>query len=59
MIRQGQFFAWNPSISGVKSEDTIFVGENNNEVITIIKDWPTIDVSTNGIDFQRPAILQK
>ncbi|MDO9084816.1 MAG: M24 family metallopeptidase [Anaerolineaceae bacterium] len=59
VIRQGQFFAWNPSISGVKSEDTIFVGETENEVITKIKDWPTIDVSINGIDFQRPAILKK
>jgi len=59
MIQVGQFYAWNPSISGVKSEDTIFVGETENEVITKIKDWPTIDVSAEGNDFQRPAILQK
>jgi antitoxin VapB len=59
IIQAGQFYAWNPSISGVKSEDTIFVGETENEVITKIDDWPTIDVSAGGVKFQRPAILQK
>lgn len=59
IIQTGQFYAWNPSISGVKSEDTIFVGETENEVITKIEGWPTINVSADGIDFQRPAILQK
>ncbi|MBW6475144.1 MAG: M24 family metallopeptidase [Anaerolineaceae bacterium] len=59
IIRAGQFYAWNPSISGVKSEDTIFVGETENEVITKIEGWPTIDVSSDGINYQRPAILQK
>ena len=59
IVQTGQFYAWNPSISGVKSEDTIFVGENENEVITEMKNWPTIDVSLDGIEFQRPAILQK
>ncbi len=59
MIRPGQFYAWNPSITGVKSEDTIFVGETENEVITEMEDWPTIDLSSDGIEIQRPAILQK
>lgn len=59
LIQAGQFYAWNPSISGVKSEDTIFVGETENEVITKIEGWPMIDVSADGINFQRPAILQK
>ena len=59
MIRVGQFFAWNPSISGVKSEDTIFVGEMKNVVITKMENWPTIYVSEGGVDYQRPAILQK
>jgi antitoxin VapB len=59
MIQAGQFYAWNPSISGVKSEDTIFVGETENEVITQMEDWPPIEVSVYGIKYQRPAILQK
>lgn len=59
IIQAGQFYAWNPSISGVKSEDTIFIGETENEVITTMKDWPTINVALDGIEFHRPAILQK
>jgi len=59
LIQAGQFYAWNPSISGVKSEDTILIGETENEVITKIEGWPMIDVSADGINFQRPAILQK
>ena len=30
---RGQVFAWNPSITGVKSEDTILIRENGNEVL--------------------------
>jgi antitoxin VapB len=53
----GQAFAWNPSISGVKSEDTIIVGEQANEIITELEDWPHIDLQISGQDIKRPAIL--
>jgi Xaa-Pro dipeptidase len=36
----GQVFAWNPSITGTKSEDTILVGEDGNEILTQIAGWP-------------------
>jgi Xaa-Pro aminopeptidase len=49
----GQAYAWNPSITGYKSEDTILVEENQNEVLTEIPGWPVIAV--DGI--ARPAIL--
>lgn len=55
----GQAFAWNPSITGVKSEDTILVGEHANEIITEMTDWPTIDVQVGGQIIKRPAILEK
>lgn len=58
-ILTGQAFAWNPSITGVKSEDTILVGEHTNEVITEMTDWPTIDVQVGGQIIKRPAILEK
>jgi Xaa-Pro aminopeptidase len=48
-----QVYAWNPSITGCKSEDTILVGENHNEVLTAISGWPVISI--NGTD--RPAVL--
>ncbi len=49
----GQAYAWNPSITGYKSEDTILVGENDNQVLTEIPGWPV--VSIEGIT--RPTIL--
>ena len=53
MVSVGQAYAWNPSITGYKSEDTILVGDNGNEVLTEIPGWPTINV--DGI--LRPTIL--
>jgi len=58
-ILVGQAFAWNPSITGVKSEDTILVGEESNEIITEMADWPTIDIQVGGQILKRPAILEK
>ena len=58
-ILKGQAFAWNPSITGTKSEDTILVGEHKNEIITEMTDWPTIDVQIGSQIIKRPAILEK
>lgn len=58
-VRVGQAFAWNPSITGTKSEDTILVGEASNEIITHMADWPGIDVQVGPQVIQRPAILVK
>jgi antitoxin VapB len=55
----GQAFAWNPSIKGAKSEDTILVGAQKNEIITAIEGWPMIEVKLGNAVFQRPAILVK
>jgi Xaa-Pro aminopeptidase len=54
----GQAYAWNPSITGVKSEDTILVGERTAEVITAMPDWPSVTVTIDQQTFQRPAILE-
>ena len=55
----GQAFAWNPSITGAKSEDTILVGEGSNEIITEMPDWPSIDILVGEQVIKRPAILEK
>jgi antitoxin VapB len=57
IVLAGQVFAWNPSITGTKSEDTLLVGESANEILTATPDWPTISVSINGQTLTRPAIL--
>lgn len=49
----GQAYAWNPSITGYKSEDTILVGEDHNEILTEIPGWPTTVI--DGI--ARPIVL--
>jgi len=57
-ILKGQAFAWNPSITGTKSEDTILVGEHTNEILTEMADWPTIDIKIGSQIIKRPAILE-
>ena len=49
-----QCFAWNPSIRGVKSEDTILATETGPEILTVTADWPRMPTE-RGIE--RPAIL--
>lgn len=59
VVALGQAYAWNPSIAGTKSEDTILVGAEANEEITGIRDWPMQSISlANGRVYARPAILE-
>jgi antitoxin VapB len=48
VVQVGQPYAWNPSITGTKCEDTILVGASGNEVLTEIPGWPTIAVTLPG-----------
>jgi antitoxin VapB len=58
VVARGQAYAWNPSITGTKSEDTILVGDHSNEVITQIAGWQTISINVDGQVIERPAILE-
>jgi len=58
VVRPLQAFAWNPSITGTKSEDTIIVNEGGYEIITPVGDWPKIPVQVEGQLIERPAILE-
>jgi len=53
-----QAFAWNPSVRGVKSEDTILLGPDGPEVITTTPGWPTWDITVGDQTLARPAILE-
>ena len=53
-----QVYAWNPSISGTKSEDSIQINEQENEILTAIPGWPEIEVEIKGKTISRPAILE-
>jgi Xaa-Pro aminopeptidase len=58
VIAAGQAYAWNPSITGTKSEDTILVGEDGFENLTEIDGWPTVEVDAGEHTIPRPAILE-
>ena len=62
-LRAGEAVAWNPTITGVKSEDTVLVGPDGPEVLTRTGAWPQvpIDLDEGAGDvvaaIQRPALL--
>jgi Xaa-Pro aminopeptidase len=56
-IEPGQAFAWNPSLRGAKSEDTILLTDDGAEVLTLVDEWPVWRVETSAGMIERPAIL--
>lgn len=58
LIQAGQVFAWNPSLPGMKSEDSILVKDNRQEVLTEIPGWPSVSVDTPNGTLRRPAVLE-
>lgn len=56
-IRLNEAFAWNPSITGCKSEDTIVLTSEGPVVISETGDWPAVNVNYDGKAWKRPAIL--
>jgi len=51
-------FAWNPSITGTKSEDTIIAFDDRAEFITRTGEWPELEVDFHGARLSRPDILE-
>jgi len=54
-----QAFAWNPSIAGTKSEDTILCLEGGAQPLADPTDWPVVETDWNGRKMPRPAILER
>jgi len=52
-----QAFAWNPSIAGTKSEDTILCRQAGPELLAKPTDWPMLEAEWNGFRITRPDIL--
>lgn len=57
LIQVGQAFAWNPSVRGAKSEDTILLTPKGPEVITSVANWPMLSVETDAGVIERPDLL--
>jgi len=58
-VQLNQAFAWNPSITGTKCEDTILALKSGPLVISLAGDWPTVTHRVDGMAMQRPDILVK
>jgi len=56
-LARDQALAWNPSVTRVKSEDTVFVTDREPEVLTRTGDWPTRPVELPVGTIERPALL--
>lgn len=52
-----QGYSWNPTIAGVKIEDTYVIKGNTQDIITYSGDWVYRDVTINGQTIRRPDIL--
>ncbi len=57
VVKTNQSFAWNPTITGTKVEETIIVNEKGFEVLTKSPNWPMIIVNLNGKKYPQPSIL--
>jgi antitoxin VapB len=56
-VLENQVFAWNPSITGTKSEDTIIAMADQTEVLSADEQWPMVEVEYAGDKMTRPDIL--
>jgi hypothetical protein len=57
LVEANQAFAWNPSIAGTKSEDTIIATLQGPEIISASPGLPSLTVTASGVEFPRPDIV--
>ncbi|WP_290813827.1 M24 family metallopeptidase [Halovivax sp.] len=52
-------YAWNPTVAGAKSEDTVLVTNDGFEVLTATGEWPTrsFDAVDRECSLERPVLL--
>ena len=56
-VQLGQAFAWNPSVTGTKVEETCITTADGVEVLTTSPAWPQIPVSFEGREYPSPDVL--
>jgi Xaa-Pro aminopeptidase len=56
-LEAGNVVAWNPSITKVKSEDTVLVTDAGFEVLTRTGEWPENEAAVADLSVARPGIL--
>ena len=56
-VQINQAFAWNPTVTGSKVEETCITSAEGVEVITKTPDWPQIPVPVEGHEYTSPDVL--
>ena len=57
VVRPDQAFAWNPSITGTKTEETAILTDSGLEIITSTDGFPKISTVVDGREYFSPGIL--
>ena len=57
VVQEHQAYAWNPTISGVKSEDTILAEAAGPETLSADARWPSLEFEVDGSTVRRPDVL--
>jgi Xaa-Pro dipeptidase len=57
IVQVNQAFAWNPSITGTKVEETCIAFAEGVEIITATPGWPKISVQVDGREYLSPDVL--
>ena len=57
IVHNQQAFAWNPSITGTKTEETGILTDNGFEIITATPGFPKISTNIAGREYLSPGIL--
>ena len=57
LVVENQAFAWNPSITGTKTEDTIVATSSGPIILSETVDWPKVNVEIEGRVIARPDTL--
>jgi antitoxin VapB len=56
-VQNSQAFAWNPTVTGSKAEETCIATAEGVEVITTTPNWPQIPVRVGGREYLSPDVL--
>ena len=58
VVHARQAFAWNPSITGSKVEETVVAREEGVETISASPGWPQIVTALDGREYRSPDVLK-
>jgi antitoxin VapB len=58
VVEPPQAFAWNPTVTGTKVEETVLLREDNQlQVVTASPGWPSVNVDVRGQAIAVPDVM--